>query len=106
MSASLEKQRAFFAQTAELMKNEPKFRAAFVFELMDWPPAITKQFTDMLVGEESSEPWVKKLEEWLLTTGLIRHEDGSPRPAWQAFLDSVEELARQGTAIRAKPEER
>jgi len=96
MNASLERQREYFAETAEVMLAEPKFRAAFVFELVDWSPELVTMFNDILtqgVEDESELGVLPPLTEWLRTTGLVRYEDGSPRPGWHAFLDSIETLA-------------
>jgi hypothetical protein len=96
MNASLERQREYFAQTAEVMLAEPKFRAAFVFELVDWSPELVTMFNDMLtqdVEDKSELGFLPPLTEWLRTTGLARYEDGSARPGWYAFLDSIDALA-------------
>lgn len=95
MKASLEQQRLFIQKMAAEMNAQPRLRAAFVFQLVDWSPQLTDMFTKVILGEmDASNPFAKNFQEWNLTTGLVRLKDGTPRPAWNAFLDGIALLAR------------
>ena len=102
MKTSPEKQREFFKTSIDTMAKEPQFRIAFAFQLLDWSPQLTKQFNEGFFKAGAPESIVRKLEEWLLTAGLVRYEDGAPRPAWSAYLEGLgqfaEQRAAQGTA--------
>ena len=67
--------------------------------MVDWSPQLTEWFTQALMGEEELGALRTMLAEWLTTIGLVRYTGGSARPAWQAFLRGVEELAAARAAL-------
>jgi hypothetical protein len=89
MKTSPEKQRDFFKASVDMMAKDPQIRVAFAFQLLDWSPQLTKQFSEGFLKAGTPELVARQLEEWLLTSGLVRYEDGAPRPAWDVFLQGV-----------------
>lgn len=96
MNGSLELQSAYFTFFDRLYAEDPQFRAATVFQLFDWSPELAKMFGDFVRSEGASLAG-DRLEEWLATVGTCRWTDGTCRPAWNVWLNS---LARQ-SEIRA-----
>ncbi|MEL7531823.1 MAG: hypothetical protein AAFN10_10970, partial [Bacteroidota bacterium] len=91
--ANLENQRLFFETVFEYMEQQPRFRAAVVFQLVDWSPATSGIFRQDLLDGGVDEDFVNVFLESLETLGLIRFSDGSPKPAWNEFLKWVERFA-------------
>ena len=92
----LEEQPAFFQAVIEVMPQEPRLRAAIVFQLLDWSPWLTDIFVDYYEQEGLPDWFIAYLEETLRTIGLCRWEDGSPRPAWDTFLAGLRQLEGGG----------
>lgn len=85
-----EQQRRFFEHAFAALAAEPRIRAAFVFQLVDWSPELFEdQYGDVPWEESVPQVFVDRFEEWLLTTGLMTHDTGTPRPAWGVFLEAV-----------------
>lgn len=91
--ANLENQRLFFETVFSYMENEPRFRAAVVFQLVDWSPATSGIFRQDLLDGGVDEDFVNVFLESLETLGLIRFKDGTTKPAWDEFLRWVERFA-------------
>jgi len=90
MGATASIQEAFFTRAFDLMAREPRIRAAFVFQLVDWSPAlIDRVYGGILDAEGLPQPFIDRFTEWLATTGFITHDDGSRRPAWSAFVAAI-----------------
>lgn len=85
-----EQQRRFFEHAFAGLAAEPRIRAAFVFQLVDWSPELFEgQYGDVPWEEGVPQVFVDRFEEWLLTTGLMTHDTGTTRPAWDVFLEAV-----------------
>jgi hypothetical protein len=84
-------QQEFFRLAFERLAEEPRMRAAFVFQMVDWSPDLFQMvYGDDLAGMDVPQDFVDRFEEWLLTTGLMTHDDGEVRPAWSTFLDALD----------------
>lgn len=92
--ANLNSQAAFFSAVGAALASEPKLRAAFAFQLVDWSPALSKLITDPL-RTEGFPDLANDYDETLQTLGLIRYADGMPRPAWRSFVDTLDRLYPQ-----------
>jgi len=78
----------YFEYFRNVFTDDPQFRAATVFQLYDWSPALARRFGD-LVRAEGATLIGDRFEEWLATVGVCRWADGSCRPAWDAFLETL-----------------
>ncbi len=76
---------AFFAA----IRAVPQFRAAFVFDLIDWPGDMASTYVDFLRAEGLNDI-ADRYGELLSTWGLLTFDDLSPKPSWDIFLDAVE----------------
>lgn len=74
----------FFAE----MSQSPVFRAAFVFDLVDWPEELAVVYSDFLRVEGLDEI-ADRYEELQRTWGLLTFDDLAPKPAWLVFLDAI-----------------
>jgi hypothetical protein len=86
-------QRRFFEVFFEEMEKRQRIRAAYVFQLVDWSPEASAVFEKILSAEGVSEDFIDVFTETLETIGLIRYEDGRPRPAWYEFLRRLKHLS-------------
>lgn len=91
--ASEESQRLFFETVFGYMEEHPRFRAAVVFQLIDWSPSTANIFRQDLLDSGIGEDFVNMFLESLETVGLMRFEDGTPKSAWNEFLQWVERFA-------------
>ena len=66
-----------------------------MFEFLDWSQATFDadygDVTEILVAE-IGQGFADRLAEWLLTAGLVR-SDGSPRPAFDLYVETAPLLA-------------
>jgi hypothetical protein len=86
-------QRAFLASAFAVIEQDPRIRAAFVFQLVDWSEELVELvYGDFLDQQDVPQVYRDRLAEWLLTTGLITDEDGAVRPAWSEFLAAVQRM--------------
>ena len=90
MESSSEKQSIFFDAFFQRMQSEPQLRAAVVFQLVDWSPDTTDLFMEAFENAGLPEEFLFAFRESLRTVGLIRYEDGSQKPAWNEFLNWIE----------------
>jgi hypothetical protein len=87
-----------FCQVAlQELKDNPHFRAAFWFTLVDWSAATTNLIIDELAAAGVPEFINVRIDEWLRTGGLVRMEqpgfsDGTTRPVWEAFRTGMRAL--------------
>jgi hypothetical protein len=88
IGASETLQEQFYATVAEELAARPAFQAAFVFQLVDWSPELSATFADAFADAGFPELGAQ-VEESLSTLGLIRYDDGTPRPAFDVFLDAL-----------------
>lgn len=93
-------QAAFFASMAELILREDQVIGATVFQLVDWSPELAAAFSGPL-REDGFGPAADDLEEALATLGFVRWDDGTVRPAWDAYLAGLADMAavREGRAV-------
>ncbi len=91
IEGTLEKQRAFFEAVWNEMEDSQRFRAAIIFQLIDWSPELTNFYLQWLQG--MPQWFIDMYEESLRTMGLCRWEDGSERPAWDEFILGIEMFA-------------
>jgi hypothetical protein len=90
MNASLVGQQQFFETVFAKMEAESRFRAAVVFQLVDWDPNLVDTlFTQPFINEGLPQDFIDRFAESLETTGLIRYADGSSRPVWDSFMQWV-----------------
>lgn len=95
MGSSEEYQLAWFEVAFAHIAELEQVRAAFVFEFLDWSQATFDadygDVTEILVAE-IGQGFADRLAEWLLTAGLVR-SDGSPRPAFDLYVETAPLLA-------------
>ncbi|MBD3221910.1 hypothetical protein GF314_11775 [bacterium] len=84
-------QQEFFRLAFARLAAEPRLRAAFVFQMVDWSPDLFQMvYGDFLDAIDLPQDFVDRFEEWLLTTGLMTYDEGEVRPAWSTFLDALD----------------
>jgi hypothetical protein len=91
ISGSERAQVEFVTAIGHELATRPQLRAAFWFQLVDWSPELAALFGSVITAEENPELGAR-WEETLATIGLVRFSDGSARPAWPVFLDTVRNL--------------
>lgn len=91
IGGSLETQLKFFEYMGGVFATDPQFRAATMFQLFDWSPALSMVISEPLrdAGEHVA---ADRLEEWLATSGFLRWDDSFERPAWQTWLAQLERV--------------
>jgi len=95
LGTSPEAQAAFFEAVRDEMLAEPRLRAAYVFQLLDWSPALTDLFAAELLAGGFDQTTIDFFTESLGTLGLCRWSDASCRPAWDVVLDTLGALKTQ-----------
>ncbi|MEM9984054.1 MAG: hypothetical protein AAF804_03075 [Bacteroidota bacterium] len=81
-------QREFFQTVFELMDEEPRLRAAYVFQLVDWSPATIDLITeDFLEENPSLESFIEDYRQSLGSIGLIEFETGNQKSAWTELMN-------------------
>lgn len=89
-AATLDLQKHFFDVVFAELKARPLFRAAVVFQLVDWDPDLYDDFYGTLLRDEGiPESFIEQFGESLTTVGLLRFADGSARPAWNSFIEAL-----------------
>ncbi len=92
LGASLAYQAEWFEAFYDELARRPRVRAAFVLDTVDWPEWLARLSSDFL-RDEGLPTIADEYEEFLRTCGLLRFDDASTKPAWNAFLA---ELASEG----------
>jgi hypothetical protein len=83
-------QKHFFEVVFEALATRPEFRAAVVFQLVDWDPElVTSFYSDAFRELGIPESFIGQFAESLETVGLVRFTDGSARPAWTTFVEAL-----------------
>jgi hypothetical protein len=90
LGASEPQQAAFFAATIQVMRQQPRLRAAFVFQLLDWSPELAKAYSDPF--RPTYPLLADQVEESLATLGLVRWTDGTAKPAWSTVVQGISSL--------------
>jgi hypothetical protein len=91
--SSQEMQRAFITAFFAAMGEVPQVRFASVLQLGDWSPAVCDAFVQYYTGLDA----LPVLHEYLCSLGL-RAYDGTPKPAYEAFLNAVQDIAAEREA--------
>ncbi len=92
INATAQIQADFFRYMFAQIETRDALRAATVFQLNDWSPALSRSFSDPL-RLDGDPVTADRLEEWLATVGLCRWSDGACREAYDVFIDGVARLA-------------
>jgi hypothetical protein len=92
IGTSPEAQAQFFEIALPFIRNHPRIRAAYVFQMVDWSEELTDRFfADPFRDAGLPEPFVESFEEWLETIGFVTFEEGTIRPSWTVFLAELGE---------------
>lgn len=82
----------FFTLAYSRMAREPRIRASFVFQLVDWSPELTEQIYGPARDRGALDPvTADRLFEWLETTGLITYGNGALKPVWPVVFHALGE---------------
>ncbi|HEB86780.1 MAG TPA: hypothetical protein ENI68_07180 [Gammaproteobacteria bacterium] len=93
MNTSLTRQSECLRTSLDSMMQMPQFRAMYFASMLDWSPNLVSMFTDPLRAETSvPRLYVDQFAEWYATMGLVWYSDGTPKPAWNAFLEGLDKL--------------
>ncbi len=104
MNTSQAKQSECLRTSLDSMLEMPQFRAVYFASMLDWSPRLVGMFTDPL-RDESSIPrlYVDQFAEWYATMGLVWYADGTPKPAWNIFLEGLDKRYRQAAVQNDSP---
>ncbi|MES9991796.1 MAG: hypothetical protein ABW098_07575 [Candidatus Thiodiazotropha sp.] len=95
MNASETKQAEFYEAFFTRMRSENLLKAAFIFQLVDWDPALVEtHYTQPLTAAGLPEDFILRFVESYETIGLIKYTDGSERLAWSSVLEEITRLAQ------------
>lgn len=83
-------QAGFYADIGAALVAEPRLRAAFAFQLVDWSPEAIALLEASI--QDAPQWFIDRFVESLATVGMRRYADGTPRPAWSAWLDAQDGL--------------
>lgn len=78
-------QAAFFDTFFSRMQQEPRMRAAFVFQLVDWSPEAIAVL-NTTYEEGVPEEFIEQYGAVLASIGLIHYEDGRRKTAWERVM--------------------
>ncbi len=92
LDGSEEIQRKFFELFFQAMKYEPRIRAAYVFQMVDWSPETTEIFLQGFKDEGLPQDFIDTFAESLETVGLIGYGDGKEKLAWGEFTKWLKEF--------------
>ncbi len=89
LESSEEIQRTFFTTFFQAMENEPRMKAAYVFQLVDWSPETIEVF-NTLYEPGVPQSFIDRYSAVLASLGLIHYETGQRKAAWDEFIRWVE----------------
>lgn len=82
-------QAAWLQRVIDHFEADPEtFRAAYWFTLTDWSPEVANLLTQP-VCDEGFETECMLLQEAIETYGVLRWEDGAPRPAFETLRNAI-----------------
>jgi len=91
IGCTLEQQATLLAAMADEIAAEPRFRWVSWFKMVPFSDAFADAYVDLVASEPGLPQWfLDRFREHLRGYGLARFTDGSPKPAWFAFLDALE----------------
>lgn len=98
MMSAPDVQKAVVSRSVSRLVEEPTFRCAYWFQLMDWSEQMTDLLLDVLRLRHHPPDWIARFVEWLRTSGLCCYQqpgrrDGSARPAWGEFLRAAKHVS-------------
>lgn len=83
-------QARFFDVVLGELAARPRFRAAIVFQMIDWNPELVEsEYSNSFRAEGVPETFIGQFAESLETVGLLRLNDGTARPAWATFISHL-----------------
>jgi hypothetical protein len=94
-ASSLEAQKTFFRVFGQIMDREPRIRAAYLWQMVDWSPELSIMYTGLLRDEEVDPVFLQMYEVVLQSIGLIDYRTGEHKPAWAEFLRWVEHFSNK-----------
>ncbi|MEM7107569.1 MAG: hypothetical protein AAF519_05030 [Bacteroidota bacterium] len=86
LTSNEEIQRVFFEVFFSEMEKEQRLKAAYIFQLVDWSPALSETYRSSFDQAEVPENFVDTFIESLNTIGLIQFSDGQRKAAWDEFV--------------------
>jgi hypothetical protein len=95
IGCTLEQQAVLLAAMADEIGAEPRVRWVSWFKMVPFSNAFADAYVDLIAAEPGVPQWfLDRFREHLRGYGLARFSDGSPKPAWSAFLDALEARRR------------
>ncbi len=86
-------QAEYFQSMQRIIAENPSIRAAFQFQLIDSNAADDqKYYGGILLDEGLSEDVVTGILEGLGTLGVLKYDDGSEKPGWNAFFELLKSV--------------
>jgi len=84
-------QQEFFETLFERLKNEKRFRAAFVFQLVDWSPEAIAVFNDLFEAE-LPQSFIDQYSAVLASLGVVDYNSGRRKKAWKSLLNIMRDF--------------
>ncbi|MEM6841375.1 MAG: hypothetical protein AAF632_04060 [Bacteroidota bacterium] len=93
LNSSEEIQKTFFTTFFQAMENEPRMKAAYVFQLVDWSTE-TIEFFNTLYEPGTPQSFIDQYSAVLASLGLIQYENGQRKAAWNEFIQWIETFSQ------------
>lgn len=91
MESSLDLQRDCFETIFEVLQAHPNVRFATVFTFHDFEDSLCQLIQEALGLSSVANIYEQRIADYLCTLGVV-NADGSPKPAFDAFLAGIENL--------------
>ncbi|MHC4132434.1 MAG: hypothetical protein ACYSSP_11275 [Planctomycetota bacterium] len=95
-------QSEFLENVFRKLKTEPRFRGACVFLMPDMSEEFCDALEQLYLDEGLPKSLTARIRESFKTTGLCRSTDGSPKPAWNTFLEGLDTIYKSKDAADSK----